>query len=233
MFVPILEAAMDQELLQTLSLRFADSIRSSFRDMLGLEISPETSVPMVGRFAPNHRLVVMIHFTGPVQGDFVVNLEEDTAARLIGAWSDGMGSDDLRGMRSDFGGFLKEALNTAVGIAIPSLEEHFGRLTYYPPMVVYGELDAPDIPGCTIELRSGAGVIDCCLVIDLSGGDAERMLVRAIADLETAKNEVTACCKVLADLVEHSRHSAQHAELVAAAERVLAEVRNLLPLGAG
>lgn len=192
---------MDSGLLASCSQIFAQSVADCLRDMLGAEIVVDPRLE-THSFRPSHPLTVMIHFTGPVQGEYAVSLEESTAAFLIGAWSDGMPLDELKALRSDFGGMLKEMLNAAVGMAIPHLEERVERLTYHPPLVIFGELEYPDVPSGTISLSTGSGEIACSFVLDMAGTEAERMLTRAMDDLRHAREKVQSCYRVLHDLVE-------------------------------
>ncbi len=203
-------------------------MRDCFRDMLGIEIVLDSSVCDDHPFAPRRPVVVMIHFTGRIQGDYVINLEEETAAGLIGVWSEGMSAAELKEQRREFGGLLKEVLNTAVGMAIPKVEEVYGRLTYHPPMVLYGELDSPEVPSGTVTLRSESGSIDCCLVLDLAGDDLEKKLVRVMEDLDRAKEEMAICYRVLAELVGPSHRGLLDPYLVSQAETVLREVHDML-----
>lgn len=219
---------MNHEILSSQTLRFTECVRDCFRDMLGTEIVLDSTTCEDHPFAPRRPMVVLIHYTGRIQGDFVINLEEEAAARLIGAWSEGMTGAALKELRGEFGGLFKELLNTAVGMAIPLLEEQFGRLTYHPPMIFYGELDPPDFPSGTLSLRSGAGLIDCCLVLDMAGDDAEKKLVQVMEDLDHARKEVGICCRVLAELVSSSHRGALDPALLREAQAVLHEVSGML-----
>jgi CheY-specific phosphatase CheX len=219
---------MNHEILSRQTVRFTESVRDCFRDMLGVEIVLDGSECDARPFAPTRPMVAMIHFTGLVHGEFVLNLEEETAARLIGAWSEGMPPSVLRESRPEFGDLLKEVLNTAVGAAIQTLEETFGRLTYHPPMIVYGELDAPVVPSGTLTLKSGAGPIDCCFVLDMAGDDTERNLIKVMEDLGRARQEMSNCYRLLSELVAQSRRALVDPTLLREAESVLGEVREML-----
>jgi len=222
---------MDEARLSALTLRFAECVRDCFRDMLGIEIAVQENAVQVSDFAPLYSTVVLIHFTGPMQGDYALSLDETTAARLIGAWSEGMDASELRTLRGEFGGMLKEFLNTAVGMAIPALEEIVGRLTYHPPMIVYGELDTPAIPSGNLVLEAEAGPIACSLVLDAAGTDAERMLLQAVADLRKARREVETCTRVLSDMLQQSRVGSLPPVVLEEAERVLDEMRLSIDAG--
>lgn len=192
---------MDSELLDSCSQIFAKSVADCLRDMLGAEIVVDPRLE-TRSFLPSHPLTVMIHFTGPVQGEYAVSLEESTAAFLIGAWSEGVSREQLKSLRNDFGGMLKEMLNAAVGQAIPHLEARVDRLTYHPPLIIFGELEYPDVPSGLVRLSTGSGEIECSFVLDMAGTEAERMLTRAMDDLRHAREKVQSCYRVLHDLVE-------------------------------
>jgi len=214
---------MDSDLLASNALCFAQAVRDCFRDMLGAEMVLDSQGVRQARFSPAHPLIVMIHYTGPVQGEYMISMEESTAAGLIGAWSEGMTREDLKGLRGDFGGMLKEMLNTAVGMAITTLEGSFDRLTYHPPVVVYGELEYPDVPCGSVVLASGQGDIECGFVLDMAGTEAERMLLRAMDDLRRAKHQVETCYRMLHELVEHPPEGGQVKQLVDEAKQLLEE----------
>ncbi len=216
---------MDDASLKTHSSQFAEAIRECFRDMLGVEIAHVPSDVVIRDFSPEFSMVAMIHFTGPVQGNYALSLDETTAAKFIGAWQEGMPVADLRAARVDYGGMLKELLNTAVGMSIPCLEEDVGRLVYHSPLVVYGELDAPSVPSGCILLETESGPLSCCLMVDEAGNDAERLLRQAVEDLRRARHEVESCMRVLDDLLHQSRMGTLAPEILLEAERVLEEVR--------
>ncbi|MCB9496591.1 MAG: chemotaxis protein CheX [Fibrobacteria bacterium] len=216
---------MDDARLISHTLRFTSAVRDCFRDMLGVEMPPVAPGVEIRDFSPSYSMVAMIHFTGAIQGDFAISLDETTAARLIGAWSEGMDAVAMREVRPDFGGMLKELLNTAVGQSLPALEEEVGRLAYHPPLIVYGELDAPAIPSGNLTLEADAGPLACCVVLDEAGSDAERMLKQAVADLRRAREEVESCTRVLDDLLQQSRTGRLPEAVRLEAERVLLEVR--------
>lgn len=222
---------MGHEFLSGQTAKFTDSIRDCFRDMLGIEMVLDSSQFDERPFAPRRPMVAMIHFTGRIQGDYVINLEEETAAGLIGAWTDDMPVAVLKELRGEFGGLFKELLNTAVGMSIPSLEEKYGRLTYHPPLVIYGELDAPVIPSSTLTLRSGSGNIDCCVVLDMAGDEVEKRLVEVMEDLKQARHEVQVCYRILEELVSPDHRTTLDPALLKSAEEVMEDVRRMLESG--
>jgi signal transduction histidine kinase/CheY-specific phosphatase CheX len=163
---------------------------------------PEASTVSQARFAPERGMAVMIHFTGAIQGEYAISMSEEVAARMIGAWSEGMGPDDLKGMRGDFGGFLKEALNVSVGQAIPGLEKEFDALTFLPPVVIYGELEYPEVPAGRITLKGESGEIDCFFVLNMMGLELGERLQAMIQTLGETAREASAAKRSVASMLE-------------------------------
>lgn len=182
--------------------RFAVGVCANIRDMVGCELEAVDASLVQAKFVPCRGMLVMIHFTGAIQGEYAISMDEDVAARMIGAWSEGMGADDLKGLRGDFGGFLKEALNVSVGQAIPGLETEFDALTFLPPVVVYGELEYPDVPAGRITLRGEVGEVDCFFALNMMGLERGERLQAMIQTLGETAREASAAKRSVASMLE-------------------------------
>jgi len=181
---------------------FANAVCNNIRDMVGSDLAPRTESLGEVRFVPSGAMTVMIHFTGAIQGEFAVSLDEACAARMIGAWSEGMSEDELRAQRGDYGGFLKEALNTSVGQVIPSLEGEFDALTFLPPMVVWGALEYPDVPSGRMAAAGDAGEIECFFVLNMMGLELGERLQSAIQALRESVQEAGAAQRSVTSMLE-------------------------------
>lgn len=189
-------------LLTSIVENFAGGLCGNVRDMVGVELAPDASTSTETKFDPHRGMAVMIHFTGAIQGEFAVSLSEKTAASLLGAWSEGMGPEDVKEMRGDFGGFLKEALNTSVGQVIPALEKEFDALTFLPPVVVYGEIEYPDVPSGRIVVSGEVGEVECFFVLNLMGLELGERLQAALQALGDSAREATAAKRSVASMLE-------------------------------
>lgn len=181
---------------------FTKAVCNNIRDMVGSDLAPRPESLGEVRFVPSGAMTVMIHFTGAIQGEFAVSLDEASAARMIGAWSEGMPDDELRAQRGDYGGFLKEALNTSVGQVIPSLEGEFDALTFLPPMVVWGSLEYPDVPSGRMTAVGDAGEIECFFVLNMMGLELGERLQSAIQALRESVQEAGAAKRSVSSMLE-------------------------------
>jgi len=171
---------------------FAAAVCQSFADMVGAAYSPVEDGYREDIFKPSFPMTAMIHFTGPIQGEYAVSMGEDTAAKVIGCWDPSQGTEALREMRSDYSGFLKEALNAAVGMAIEELSSEFSDLTFLPAIVIYGELEYPAVPAGRMSLAGEAGGIECSFVLNMMGLELGDRLQETLQKLQDSAQEASA-----------------------------------------
>ncbi len=181
--------------ISTNAVFFAQSVIRSLEDMVGdpfvLNKSSFKEIPFSSRF----NMIAYIHFSGTIQGDYILSLDEITAAKLIDAYESGMPENDLREMREDYGGFIKELLNLAVGQSILELEQSFGYLTYTPGTVIYGEVEFPDVTSGTIMIENEKGGILCGFSLNLAEVKIGRKLEETLQELEKKTIEANRTAK--------------------------------------
>ncbi|MEN9353420.1 MAG: hypothetical protein RL318_745 [Fibrobacterota bacterium] len=171
---------------------FAATVCQSFADMVGVSYAAGADSYREENFKPAHPMTAMIHFTGPIQGEYAVSMTEETAATVIGCWDESQGPEALKEMRSDYSGFLKEALNAAVGMAIEELGKDFSDLTFLPAVVIYGELEYPTVPAGSVTLEGDAGEIGCYFVLNMMGLELGDRLQETLQKLQNSAAETTA-----------------------------------------
>ncbi len=147
---------------------FAKSVIQCFEDMVGIPFVLNKASYKEIQFSSPFNMVVYIHFAGTIQGDYIISLDEILAAKLIEVYEDGMTGHNIREMRDDYGGFIKELLNTAVGSSIPWLEQKIGKLTYTSSRIIYGEIEFPDVLSGNIKIESKKGEILCGFCLNLA-----------------------------------------------------------------
>lgn len=178
------EDGLQDAYISTNTLIFAQSVIRSLEDMIGMPFHLSKTSFREAAFSSPFKMIAYIHFAGAIQGEYILSLDEITAAMLIEAYEDGMSHDDLREMRSDYADFVKELLNLAVGQSIPELEQSFGCLTYAPCTVVYGEIEFPNIMSGNVRIESDPGEILCGFALDLAKVKIGRKLEETLRELE-------------------------------------------------
>lgn len=194
---------MDQSNLLLENVRvFAAAMVQSVQDMVGAELVVADGTVCEGLYQPRNSMIVSIHFTGLIQGEYAIALEEKTAASWIGCYEEGMDAAALKAMRDDYAGFLKEALNTTVGIAIVNLAKDFPDLTFLSPVVVYGELDYPSVPCGYMEIHSLSGHAQCFFVLNMVGLELGERLQATLLELQASAREASLAKRNVAGMLE-------------------------------
>jgi len=181
---------------------FAAAMAQSVQDMVGVELIPDESSVSEELYAPRRKMIVSIHFTGLIQGEYAIALDEKSAASWIGCYEDGMDSDALRPMREDYGGFLKEALNATVGSSIVNLSKDFPDLTFLSPVVIYGELEYPTVPSGRAVLQSASGDAECFFVLNMMGLELGERLQATLLELQASAREASLAKKNVTGMLE-------------------------------
>ncbi len=177
--------------ISTNTIIFAHSVIRSLEDMVGAAFALNKASFRETPFSSPFRMIAYIHFSGTIQGDYILGLDEMTAARLAGVCKHGMSDNDIHKMREDYGGFVKELLNLAVAQSILDIEQSFGNLTYIPATVVYGEIEFPDVMSGNVKIESEAGEIEilCGFSLNLAKLKISRKLDETLRELEKRRIE--------------------------------------------
>ncbi|MCP4348217.1 MAG: hypothetical protein GY795_22170 [Desulfobacterales bacterium] len=181
---------------------FAQSVIQSIEDMAGISFRMNKSTFREVPFSSSFNMTAFIHFIGTVQGSYIIGINEITAAKLIEIYEHGMTHDDVREMREDFGGFIKELLNLAVGQSILEIEQSFGYLTYTPCTLIYGEIEFPDIMSGDVIIESEFGDIICGFSLDLAKLKIGRKLEETLEELEKKTHEANQAKKEVKTILQ-------------------------------
>jgi two-component system, chemotaxis family, sensor kinase CheA len=166
------------DLLHDNTRYFAHCFCKALEDMSGVSLCAEESVFTETTFVPKYSFTVMIHFTGPIQGEYAISMQEHIASFL-----------SRQDLRVDYVGFMKEALNVSVGNAITHLRTQFDDLTFLPPVAVFGELDYPMVPSGTTVLAFSEGSVQCSFVLNAMGLELGDHLQAALRKLQETSRE--------------------------------------------
>jgi|WetSurMetagenome_2_1015567.scaffolds.fasta_scaffold26240_1 two-component system, chemotaxis family, sensor kinase CheA len=188
--------------LRANTLIFAQNVIQSLADMVGAEFSLRKDTLRETPFTTTYSMIISIHFSGSIQGDYLVCLDDAVALKLIGAFDPAMTPTGIRELRETYGGFLKELLNLSVGLSIVELEKSFGDLTFAPATVIYGEIETAKIPSGNIEIEGIAGKIQCGFLVNLANVKIGQKLEDALVDLEKKALEVRESQRNIAHILQ-------------------------------
>jgi two-component system chemotaxis sensor kinase CheA len=170
--------------------------------MVGVPFSVKDSSFSESSYVSPFKMITFISFSGIIQGNYLCSLNEETALKLIGEYSDGVSDDQVRGKRPEFSGFVKEVLNLSVGQSIVELEKNFGDLTFNPSTVVYGELEFPDFLSGNVLLESEHGNILCGFSLNLANLRIGQKLEEALVEIEKKTAEALEARKNISSILE-------------------------------
>ena len=174
----------DKKIVRSNTFAFAGFLAQTIKEMTGRSYkSREDSFKETNlSFFPAMHAV--IRFYGAVYGEYIVSLREETAARLIEVWEDGMTPEQLGELRNDFSDFISEMLNAAVGRAAEELKKTFEEPTISPVTMIYGEMKYPDISYGNVYLEGDDGSrIGCSFLLN-------RMNLKIAEKLEQARDNL-------------------------------------------
>jgi signal transduction histidine kinase/CheY-specific phosphatase CheX len=170
--------------------------------MVGVPFSVKEASFSESSFVSSFKMVTFISFSGIIQGNYLCSLDETTAIKIIGGFTEGMSDEQVREMRPDFSGFVKEVLNLSVGQSIVELEKNFGDLTFNPSTVVYGELEFPDFLSGNVLLESEHGNILCGFSLNLANLRIGQKFEEALNEIEKKTAEAQEAQKNISSILE-------------------------------
>jgi signal transduction histidine kinase/CheY-specific phosphatase CheX len=168
---------------------FAQKLCQTINDITGVPFLIKKETVREQTFAAAHEMIAYIHVSGSIQGDYIISLNEKLACRLIGAYNDGMGDQEVRELREQYAGCVKELLNVAVGQSVVELEKSFGNLTFSSPTVVYGKIDFPEVMSGSIDIEGAGGIVQCAFSLNMANLKIGKKLEEALQDLERKTKE--------------------------------------------
>lgn len=163
---------------------FSKNICRAISDMSGnsYEICKDTFEEKP--FITEYKMTIFLSFSGVVQGEYLLALDESVAAKLIGINPSEITLMNLNAMRIEYSGFLKEVLNLSANLTIEGLTLRYGELTSSSATVVYGEIDFPDIISGTIMIKGHPGKIQCVFSLNLAKLKIGEQLANTLLELK-------------------------------------------------
>ena len=153
------------ELLVRHARDFQEIAQRVLEDMFGIEGIELTEASEATLLNTSKTFIVSLYYTGTVYGEYILAMDEATAASIIG-FDEEITEDNQGQMRDAISDAICETLNMIVGETIVSLQESFAKLTITAPRVYFGEIRYPQFQTATGTLHTTAGDIECHFCLD-------------------------------------------------------------------
>lgn len=153
--------------------------------------------------------IVSLYYTGTVYGEYLLAMDEEVAARMIG-YDEPIADDDRDVVRHAISDALSETLNVIVGEAIVELQDSYSKLTITSPRVYFGEIRYPQFRTGKSVLQTSHGEIECFFCLD-------RMRLSLAASYDEA---LASLMETNGKLKEANRHLAQQQAKLVQAEKM-------------
>jgi CheY-specific phosphatase CheX len=147
---------------------FSNCVCETISDMTGIAYKPHSDVFTDNEISLQQGFLVLIPFSGKIQGNFYLCMDEKVAASLCGLYKEGMSVADLQKTRSDYSSFMLEVINCAAAKSISHLENEYRPLFSLPPYVIYGKAEMPNVTSGDIIIKGEKGTVQCALSVDLA-----------------------------------------------------------------
>ena len=206
---------------------FATIAARTCADMFGIETRSESEVQSTPSVETNKSFIISIYYTGTVYGEYLLAMDEQTAAKMIGI-EDAVTDQNRELIRSDVCDAMSEMLNTIVGEAIVGLQETYAKLTITAPRIYFGEVRYPSFRTDRVSLQTDAGEIECHFCLDLMRLDLAASYTEAMDSLVVINTKLEAANRRLADQQTQLVHSAKMASVGVLASGVAHEINNPL-----
>ncbi len=151
------------------ALLFASHFAQAIRDSLGHSYVVNRQNFSEEPFAHANGLVVTVRFGGSVQGDYMIEMAEETAAALLDETDIPLDQYERNGFRIEAVDMLTRLVNTAVGQAVQRLEENHGIISFDPAAAFFGEMFFPKVLSRRFTISGDCGPITCILSLNMGG----------------------------------------------------------------
>ncbi|MFK7818675.1 MAG: chemotaxis protein CheX, partial [Planctomycetaceae bacterium] len=139
---------------------FGEVAARTIKDMFGAEVTDVTQSNERASVLTSKTFIVSIYYTGTVYGEYMLAMDEETAAGICGI-EEQIDDDNRDEIRESICDAMAETLNTIVGEAIVRLQESHAKLTVTAPRIVFGEVRYPSFRTGSTTLSTDSGEIEC------------------------------------------------------------------------
>lgn len=206
---------------------FRDIVQRNLEDMLGAEIQESTEVTPLDSVITNKQFIVSIHYTGTVFGEYLIAMDESTAAKLL-ELDEPVCESTAKEFKDEICDTLSEILNVVVGEAVCELQKSFAKLTITAPRVFFGEIRYPHFRTGFTKLLTAAGEIECHFCLDLMRLNLAESYNDAMASLLEINRKLKDANQQLAEQQAQLVHSEKMASMGMLAAGVAHEINTPL-----
>lgn len=196
-------------------------------EMFGISTLQRSDVCESNSIKTNKNFIVSIYYTGTVFGEYMIAMDEEVAARVIGLDGDIIQQtrEEIREMICDA---MSETLNTVVGEAIVKLQEKHEKLTVTTPRVYFGEIRYPQFRTRSVTMQTQVGEIECHFCLDMMRLDLATSYDDAMSSLLDINTKLKSANRHLAEQQAQLVHSEKMASIGVLASGVAHEINNPL-----
>ena len=206
---------------------FRDIVQQTLEDMLGTEIEGTTEVKPLDSVVTKKKFIISIHYTGTVFGEYLLAMDEETAANLI-EFEGPLDESNYDEFKDEICDTLSEILNVVVGEAVCELQKSFAKLTITAPRVFFGEIRYPHFRTGFTSLLTNAGEIECHFCLDLMRLNLAESYNDAMASLLEINRKLKDANQQLAEQQAQLVHSEKMASIGILAAGVAHEINTPL-----
>lgn len=206
---------------------FSEVTSQTLVDMFGVETTSQSEIEESSSVETDRSFIVSLYYTGSVYGEYLLALDESTAAGIIGLDSE-ITDENRDEVREEFCDALSETLNTIVGESIVHVQETHPKLTLTAPRIIFGKIKYPQFKTGRTVIQTDAGPIECHFCLDLMRLDLATSYDEAMETILGVNEQLKAANRNLAEQQAQLVHTERMASVGILASGVAHEINNPL-----
>lgn len=176
---------------------FAQVTQKNLEAMFAVNCQPASPNYSKSGIKTNKSLIVSVLFTGTVFGEFVLALNAETGAKILGHTLIGKDEVEKHKLLQEMSEVFSEILNLTVGESIVELTNTYKKLTITAPKVYFGHAIYPSVNCGMSVLNCAFGEIECHLYVDRMKLDIASSYEEAMNSLMSVNTELRSAMETL------------------------------------